>query len=180
MRLQWSEIRARAAAFSAKYADATRERAETQSFYNDFFDCFGVSRRQVATYEARVRNLPGDRKGFIDLLWPGTLIVEQKSAGLDLRAAGNQALDYYDWLREAERPRYILTCDFQRWELLDLEEGRRWAFRLAELKNHVEAFAVHSRHPAAPSPQAIARQRQGVAVDGAAAPGARGHRLRRP
>lgn len=48
MRLQWSEIRSRAAAFSAKYAHATRERAETQSFYNDFFECFGVSRRQVA------------------------------------------------------------------------------------------------------------------------------------
>lgn len=141
MRLQWSEIRARAAAFSAKYADARRERAETQSFYNDFFDCFGVSRRQVATYEARVRNLPGDRQGFIDLFWPGTLIVEQKSAGLDLRAAGDQALDYYDWLPEAQRPRYILTCDFQRWQLLDLETGREWPFRLADLKDHVEAFA---------------------------------------
>lgn len=74
MRLQWSEIRARSAAFSARYANARRERGETQSFYNDFFDCFGVSRRQVATYEARVRNLPRDRQGFIDLLWPGTLI----------------------------------------------------------------------------------------------------------
>ena len=139
--LQWSEIRARAAAFSDEFKDARRERGETHSFYNAFFQCFGVKVRQVATYEARVQNLPKDKQGFIDLLWPGTLIVEQKSTGRDLKAASTQALDYYDWLREAERPRYILTCDFQRWQLLDLETGQQWAFRLADLKDNVEAFA---------------------------------------
>ena len=141
MRLQWSEIRARAAAFSERWQDAGYEKGETQTFYNEFFECFGVNRRQVANYEQRVRNLPGDKRGFIDLFWPGTLIVEQKSAGLDLKRASDQALDYYDWLPEAQRPRYILTCDFQRWHLLDLDEGREWPFRLADLKDHVEAFA---------------------------------------
>jgi hypothetical protein len=141
MRLQWSEIRARAAAFSERHKHARYEKGETHTFYNEFFDCFGVSRRQVATYEQRVRNLPGDKRGFIDLFWPATLIVEQKSAGLDLKRASNQALDYYDWLPDAQRPRYILTCDFQKWHLLDLEDGREWRFPLADLKRHVEAFA---------------------------------------
>lgn len=141
MRLQWSEIRSRAAAFAEQHKNARYEKGETQTFYNDFFECFGVSRRQVATYEQRVRNLPGDKRGYIDLFWPGTLIVEQKSAGLDLRKASNQALDYYDWLPEGQRPRYILTCDFQRWHLLDLEEGREWRFLLGDLKENVEAFA---------------------------------------
>jgi type I restriction-modification system DNA methylase subunit len=141
MRLQWSEIRARAAAFAERHKQAHYEKGETQTFYNDFFECFGVSRRQVATYEQRVKNLPGNKQGFIDLFWPGTLIVEQKSAGLDLKKASDQALDYYDWLPEAQRPRYILTCDFERWHLLDLEEGREWRFLLGDLKNNVEAFA---------------------------------------
>jgi hypothetical protein len=141
MRLQWSEIRARAAEFAERHKNARYEKGETQTFYNDFFDCFGISRRQVATYEQRVRNLPGNKQGWIDLFWPGTLIVEQKSAGLDLRKASDQALDYYDWLPEGSRPRYILTCDFQRWHLLDLEEGREWRFLLSDLKNNVEAFA---------------------------------------
>ena len=141
MRFSWSEIRARAAAFSESHKADHYEKGQTQTFYNDFFDCFGVSRAQVATYEQRVRNLPGDKRGFIDLLWPGTLLIEQKSAGLNLRKASDQALDYYDWLPESQRPRYILTCDFQRWELLDLEEGREWRFLLADLKNQVEAFA---------------------------------------
>lgn len=141
MRLQWSEIRARAAEFAERHKGDHYEKGETQTFYNEFFDCFGVSRRQVAAYEQRVRNLPGDKQGYIDLFWPGTLIVEQKSAGLDLKRASDQALDYYDWLPEPQRPRYILTCDFQRWHLLDLEEGREWRFRLGDLKDNVEAFA---------------------------------------
>jgi len=141
MRLQWSEIRARAAEFAERHKGDTREKGDTQTFYNEFFDCFGVSRRQVATYEQRVRNLPGNNQGFIDLFWPGTLIVEHKSAGQDLKKASNQALDYYDWLPEGQRPRYILTSDFQRWHLLDLEEGREWRFLLGDLKDNVEAFA---------------------------------------
>ena len=141
MQLQWSEIRAKAAAFSENFKDAARERGETQTFYNAFFECFGVNLRQVATYEARVRNLPKEKQGFIDLFWPGTLIVEQKSAGRDLGAASNQALNYFDWLPTEQQPRYILTSDFQRWQLLDLDTGREWAFLLADLKDNVEAFA---------------------------------------
>lgn len=41
---------------------------------------------------------------------------------------------------EAERPRFILTCDFQRWHLTDLAEGREWRFPLADLKRRVEQF----------------------------------------
>jgi hypothetical protein len=141
MKLQWHEIRARAARFSEDWKDAHYEKGETHSFYNAFFRCFGVDRRQVGVYEKRVQTLEKDRQGFIDLFMPGTLIVEQKSAGLDLRKADKQAYDYFDWLPEVERPRYILTCDFQRWHLTDLETGREWRFHLSELKKHVEAFA---------------------------------------
>lgn len=142
MRLSWPEIRARAAKFSADHAGDRYEKSQTQTFYNEFFACFGVDRKQVAVYEQRVRNLSGDRQGFIDLFMPGVLIVEQKSAGLDLRAASNQALDYYQALPEVQRPRYVLTCDFQNWRLVDLQEnGRQWNFKLADLKKHIEAFA---------------------------------------
>lgn len=48
MRLSFNEIRARAARFAKDYADATYEKGETQTFYNDFFQIFGVQRRSVA------------------------------------------------------------------------------------------------------------------------------------
>lgn len=43
MRLQWSEIRARAAEFAERHKGAHYEKGETQTFYNELFDCFGVS-----------------------------------------------------------------------------------------------------------------------------------------
>ncbi len=100
MRLGWDEIRRRARAFSNDWATAHYEKGETQSFYNDFFEIFGVKRRAVATYERRVESLDANRRGFIDLFWPGTLIVEQKSGGRDLLKAQGQALEYFDWLPE--------------------------------------------------------------------------------
>lgn len=140
MRLQWAEIRARAARFSEEHAGDRYEKGETQSFYEEFFGVFGIQRRQVAVYERRVEALDGGRRGFIDLFWPGTLIVEQKSAGRDLVAATSQMLDYQDWLPDAEKPRYTLVSDFQRFHLVDLDERREWRFPLSELRHNVEAF----------------------------------------
>ena len=139
MRLSWNEVRARAAALAHEWRDAAYEKGETQSFYNEFFEVFGVRRRTVARYEERVAKLD-NRRGFIDLFWPGVLIVEQKSAGRDLDKAYGQAGEYFDALPERERPRYIMVSDFRTFELRDLEEGETVAFALADLPSHVEAF----------------------------------------
>lgn len=141
MRLGWDEIRRRAKAFSEDWKSAHYEKGETQSFYNDFFEIFGIKRRQVAVYEKMVQGLDANRRGFIDLFWPGVLIVEQKSAGRDLLAAQMQASEYFNWLPERDQPRYILTCDFQRWRLIDLDDnGRETVFALSDLHKHVTAF----------------------------------------
>ncbi len=139
MRLSWNEIRARAARFATEWANATYERGETQSFYNDFFDIFGVKRRAVARYEEHVRRLDNSH-GFIDLFWPGVLLVEQKSAGRDLTAARQQAGTYFDALPERDSPRYQLLCDFQTFALLDRDEREETRFALADLPQHVEKF----------------------------------------
>ncbi len=141
MRLSWPEIRANAAHFAEEWRGKGYEKGQTHSFYDEFFRIFGVPRKDVAVYEQRVRSLdPGRTGGFIDLFWPGTLIVEQKSIGRDLDRAMAQALDYYGWLPENQRPRHMMVCDFQRFELLDLETRQQWRFPLTDLKRHVEAF----------------------------------------
>ena len=141
MRLGWDEIKRRARAFSEDHAKDHYEKGETQSFYNDFFDIFGVKRRTVASFERRVDSIDANRRGFIDLFWPGVMIVEQKSGGRDLLKAQGQAFEYFDWLADKDKPRFILTCDFQRWRLLDLETNIETRFTLAELHKHIEAFA---------------------------------------
>lgn len=137
--LSWNEIRARAAAFAAEWANATYEKGESQPFYVDFFNVFGVKRRRVATFEQQVKKLDGGQ-GFIDVFWPGVLLVEQKSAGRDLAAARIQASDYCAALREKEHPRFVLLSDFQSFELFDLESGEEWSFTLEELPDYVQAF----------------------------------------
>ena len=139
MRLSWNEIRVRAADFAGKWEDAAYEKGETQSFYNDFFRIFGVERRSVARYEEHVAKLD-NRSGYIDLFWPGVLIVEQKSAGRDLTRAYDQAGEYFDALPEHQRPGYILVSDFQSFELHDLACRETAAFALSDLHAHVEKF----------------------------------------
>src|SRR5438128_4094766 len=80
MRLSWNEIRVRAARFADEWKHAHYERGESQTFYNEFFEVFGITRRRVASFEEPVKKL-GDERGFIDLFWKGVLLVEQKSAG---------------------------------------------------------------------------------------------------
>ena len=139
MRLSWNEIRVRAADFAGKWKDAAYEKGETQSFYNDFFRIFGVERRSVARYEEHVAKLD-NRSGYIDLFWPGVLIVEQKSVGRDLARAYDQAGEYFDALPEHQRPGYILVSDFQSFELHDLAGRETAAFTLPDLHAHVEKF----------------------------------------
>lgn len=141
MRLGWDEIKRRAKAFSETHADKSDERADAQLFVNDFFKIFGMSSRQIGRYERRVADVARKQRGYIDFFWPGQIIVEMKSLGKSLIAAEQQALDYIDGVHPTERPRYVLSCDFQNWRLVDLEEKRDLEFKLADLHRHIEAFA---------------------------------------
>lgn len=139
MALSWNEIRSRALNFSKEFANAYYEKGETQTFYNEFFNVFGVNRRRVATFEEPVKKL-GDKQGFIDLIWKGVLLVEQKSEGRDLTKAKKQALDYFPGLKDNELPQYILACDFQNFELYDLDNHEEYKFKLSELSENIEHF----------------------------------------
>ncbi len=138
--LSWNEIKLRADAFSEDWKDATYEKGETQSFYDDFFNVFGKKRREVARYEEHVKKLD-NRHGFIDLFWPGVLIVEQKSTGKNLDKAAEQAGEYFDALKPNDKPRYQLVCDFQNFRLLDREDRKEKTFTLAELPKNIRRFS---------------------------------------
>jgi len=68
------------------------------------------------------------------------LLVEQKSAGRDLTKAKEQAFDYFPGIKDSELPRFVLVCDFQLFELYDLESREETKFKLADLHKNVHAF----------------------------------------
>ena len=155
--LSWSEVRDRAIRFSRSHAGDHSERAHKQTFWNEFFDVFGIRRASVASFEANVRNLQGHTNA-IDLLWRGRLLVEHKSFGQSLDAAETQALGYIEDLarenRHDEIPRFVLVSDFARFVLFDLEPeeqrdlplfaGRpssRVSFTLDEFPRTIRPFA---------------------------------------
>lgn len=139
MALSWNEIKSRAILFSREWEKETSEEAEAKSFWDGFFDVFGISRRRVATFETRVTK--GDRKdGFIDLLWKGHLLIEHKSGGKDLDRAYKQAIEYFPGLKEHELPKYVLVCNFQTFRLYDLDENTLHEFGLRDLLKNVQHF----------------------------------------
>lgn len=139
MAISWNEIKDRALKFSNEWADEKKERAEKDSFWNDFFNVFGISRRRVATFEEPVKKL-NDRQGFIDLFWKGTLLVEHKSKGKDLDAAFEQATDYFHGIKEHELPKYVLVSDFDKFKLYDLDENTEAEFHIKDFYKNVKLF----------------------------------------
>jgi len=95
MPLSWNEIKSRALTFSRTWADAAHEDSQGKPFWIDFFEIFGITNKRVATFEHAVKKLPGAKAktdGFVDLFWPGMLLVEQKSRGKNLDAPSNRRL----------------------------------------------------------------------------------------
>jgi hypothetical protein len=58
MPLSWNEIKHRAIAFSKEWKGETREDAEAKSFWDAFFNVFGIQRRTVASFEEPVKSCP--------------------------------------------------------------------------------------------------------------------------
>ena len=137
--LAWNEIRARARRFAAKWEGAARERGEAQTFWNEFFEVFDMSRRRVAQFEKEVTKA-GNRRGFMDLFWPGMLLVEHKSAGGDLDEAQRQGMGYFSGIAEEDLPKYVITCDFARFHLYDADTRESKRFALADLPDNAELF----------------------------------------
>ena len=140
--LSWNEIKSRVLNFSRRWADAANEDSEAKPFWIEFFDCFGITNKRVFTFELNVKK-HGGGAGFVDLFWPGMLLVEQKSRGKDLDKAYAQATDYLAGISERDLPQIIIVSDFARfrvYDLTDCQPGRYTEFALADLHKHVRLF----------------------------------------
>ena len=143
MPLSWNEIKSRALTFSRTWDDAANEDSQAKPFWIDFFEIFGITDKRVATFELNVKKL-GAAQGFVDLFWPGMLIVEHKSRGKDLDRAFQQALDYFPGLPERDLPQIIIVCDFARFRVHRLatggKDGETIEFALKDLHKHIRLF----------------------------------------
>ena len=139
MPLSWNEIKSRAAAFVKEWENETNEDAEAKSFWDEFFYIFDIKRRRLASFEYHVKKID-NKDGFVDLFWPGTLIVEHKSKGKSLDKAHGQVLDYFHGISDKQLPQYILVSDFANFRLYDLDNNKQTDFPLSKLMDNIQLF----------------------------------------
>jgi len=138
--ISWNEIRERAVNFVAEWRGETKENAEAQTFWNDWFEVFGIRRRRFVQFERKAQRQSTGGRGRLDAFWDGQIAVEHKSAGESLVEAEAQALDYLQSFGETSQPRLVVTSDFARFRVLDLETDTVAEFALDELPEQIERF----------------------------------------
>lgn len=128
-----AERRAAAKAFAEYWKDRGDEKSDCQSFWLSFIrDVLGVAEpEKIILFEERVKL---DHTSFIDGHIPSThVLIEQKKKGLDLRkpipqsdgtrlTPFQQAQRYSAALPYSQRPRYIITCNFEEFLIYDMEK----------------------------------------------------------
>lgn len=127
------EIKKNAEAFTSFWANKGYEKGESQKFWlNLLRDVLGVEHaEQFISFEDQVKL---DHTSFIDGYIPTTkVLIEQKSKDKDLRKPirqsdgtllnpFQQAKRYSAELPYSQRPRWIITCNFQEFLIYDMEK----------------------------------------------------------
>jgi len=120
-----SIMRENAENFITRWRGTTGERAESQSFINEFFEIFGLYRKDFAQFEKPIRKKNEHGTGFADLFWSGNLIIEAKSAKVDSEIQWEntlrQAEDYIENLLVIQKPQKILLMNFKRFRIYNVE-----------------------------------------------------------
>lgn len=145
-------LRREAGAFAHRWKGTTQENANTQLFWTEFFQIFGVDAKRVVLFERHAERLSTGGAGRIDVFWPGEFLVEQKSFGKDLYKATSQAFDYLDGLPDRELPHTVVVSDFESFEVHDLSSSpiRVTKFKLNQLPQRIALFtwmAGYTRRP---------------------------------
>lgn len=121
-----SKMRENANNFTMRWRGTTSERAESQTFINEFFEIFGLHRKDYAQFEKPIRKKSEQGTGFADLFWSGKLIIEAKSSIKDSEKDWantlRQAEEYIDNLLPYQKPQYILLINFKRFRKYSVEK----------------------------------------------------------
>lgn len=139
--ISWNEIADRATEFASKWQGETYEKGESQSFWGDFLNIYGIDRRRHGAFFEYAIKKGNGKQGFIDMFWPGQLLAEQKSGGKDLTKAGIQAYEYLETMPDHDLPHAIVLSDFASFVFI-LNDGtnQKVEFALADLPKNVKLF----------------------------------------
>ena len=140
-RFSKTEIRKESAHFAKRWQTTTSEAGEKQTFWNEFFNLFGVDKKVKAAFEALGKRASTGGRGSIDLIYPNQMAVEHKSKGKDLEQALGQLMDYLpEMVSESITPWLLVVSDFETIKWLNTLNHQEGEFRLSELPNNLHIF----------------------------------------
>ena len=139
-----------AADFAKRWKDKGDEKQDSQNFWRDLLSSvFNVAHpEQKLCFE---KSVSLKNTSFMDVYIPDTkVIIEQKSLGIDLEKAKKQsdgseltpfgqAKRYNDELALSEKARWIVTCNFERFLIYDMEKPKEPPTELL-LKNMAKEY----------------------------------------
>ena len=121
-RISRAEVRGRLAAFAARWdLRPGNEQQESQQFLLELLACYGIDTTQVPSPFTFEHHYPDGSRA--DLLWPGLLLVEMKSAGeTDRLITHRQQVFAYrrqsaDATKGVPAPPWVILCSFRRFEI---------------------------------------------------------------
>ena len=144
MNLTWEQIRDNAIKFQDSWKNASgNERSEAQMFvYELLKNVYGVDPRRVATFEYKVHPTT-DTNGYIDMLWPGRILIEMKSKGKSLDKAHDQARKYaFAIPTDDDLPLVIMVCDFFNIRLYNLLTNQVIEFKTCDLSENIHHLDI--------------------------------------
>ena len=142
--VSWPTIRNNAIAFQDRWKNSSgNERAEAQTFlYELLRDVYGVDPRRVGTFEVKVHPT-SNTNGYIDMLWPGRILIEMKSRGKSLDKAHEQARKYaFSIENDEDLPEFIMVCDFDNIRLYNLLTNQQFEFKTSDLSENVQLLSI--------------------------------------
>ena len=155
--------------------EGLEERKDSQTFINEFFDIFDIDRHgSNISFEHELCNYRERYCYRIDVFWPGVILIENKSPGVRLAEAAQQANNYYHRLDDTCKPKYIVLNNFHSFQIH--EEGtrnknkarnifRKISFSLNELPENIHLFYYLLDQKPVKTTKAVARKiRYGVLV----------------
>lgn len=144
MALTWAQIRDNAIVFQDRWKNASgNERSEAQTFvYELLRDVYGIDPRRVATFEKKVHPTT-DSNGYIDMFWPGRILIEMKSKGKSLDKAHDQARKYaFAIPNDDDLPLVIMVCDFFNIRIYNLLTNQVVEFKTCDLSENVHHLDI--------------------------------------
>ncbi len=126
-----------------------RESRESQTFINEFFGIFNID-RFASNIHFEYDLSKNENKKRIDVLWPGVILIENKSSGENLnRAFDQQVKEYFDMLKEKNHPKYVLVNNFHMFKLYNVKNGslhESECFHISKLPDKVNLFYYFFDH----------------------------------